>query len=144
MKSTSVRALFSLTLLLSVSSALADKAVSIPVFVGNESYECLKTTTQKATLSGGVGLVEGALAQRFLGADKVLEKAVKGDAVAALEVLGAGLVLWKTGHMARQQLQNGGQKNDSWLQEILCTLAGFAGFAGGMTLAKTATEGTKA
>lgn len=135
MKSTSVRALFSLTLLLSVSSALANKAQNVHVFVGDVSYESLKTTTQKATISGGVGLVEGALAQRFLGADKVLAKAVAGDKLAAIEVLVGGLVLWQTGHMARQQLQNGTQKSDSWIQEILCTFAGFAGFAGGMKLA---------
>jgi hypothetical protein len=120
---------------------LADKSGNIPVIVGDVSYESVKTTAQKATLSGGVGLVEGALAQRFLGADKVLANAIKGDAVAVLEVLGAGLVLWKTGRVAREQLQDGAQKNDSWFQEILCTLAGFAGFASGMTLAKQETAG---
>lgn len=145
MKTTSVRALFSLALLLSVSSALAENPVlhksggreNIPVIILS-SYEpenVLKVTAQKAALSGGVGLIEGALAQKFLQADIVLERASKGDALAALEVLGAGLVLWKTGHMAREQLQDSAQKSDSWFQEMLCSLAGFAGFGAGMKLA---------
>lgn len=135
------KTLFSLTLLLSVATVSANPSVhkassaDVPVVIIQSSYEStnvLKVTAQKTALSGGVGLIEGALAQKFLGADKILEKASKGDAVAALETIGAALVLWKTGHMAREKLQDSAQNSDNWLQEILCTLAGFTGFAAGM------------
>lgn len=145
MKSISVSALFSLTLLLSVSSAMANSVLqekkdsdTVPVVLlaPSESVNVLKVTAQKAALSGGVGLVEGALAQKFLGADQVLKRAGNGDPIAALEVLAAGLVLWRTGHVAREQLQDSEKNNDSLLQEIMCTLAGFGGFAAGMKLGK--------
>jgi len=139
MKSTSIRALFSLTLLLSVSSAFA-KTQNIPVIVAHSPYESenvLKDTLQKGALSGGVGLIEGAVAQKLFGADQILVKAVNGDATAILETIGLGLVLWKTGHMAREQLQDGAAKNkDGFFQETICTLLGFAGFGAGMKLAK--------
>jgi hypothetical protein len=145
MKSTSVHALFSLTLLLSVSSALANPVIygqreidTVPVVLLSpyESENVLKVPTQKAALSGGVGLVEGAIAQKLLGADKILEKAGQGDTVAVLQTIGLGLVLWKTGHMAREKLQDGAKNSDSWYQEMFCSLAGFAGFAAGIKLAK--------
>jgi hypothetical protein len=139
MKSISVRTLFSLMLLLSVSTALARPGQDVPVIIMHSPYESgnvLKDTAQKVALSGGVGLIEGTLAQKLLNADTVLENAGKGDAVAVLGTLAAALVLWKTGHMAREQLQDNAQKSDSWVQEMLCTLVGFAGFGAGMKMAK--------
>lgn len=141
MKNLSINTLFSLTLLLSVSSALAN-----PVLYGRKDIESVPVVllspyekqfnAQGAVLSLGVGLGGGAVLQTIGAVDPIVAGLKSGNInyvapAALIATLGVYTVL----HNMRKNLQDG-SKEESTLANYLNIALGTIGFLAGVKVVK--------